>query len=67
MAEEVKSKKGTFTFGIMIFSLCFLLPMTLLGMFGFWLKNEQEVKLKCLEQGKTYVNQMCLTITPSTK
>lgn len=68
MSDEVQLRKGgSFSFAVVIFSVFFLLPIAFFGAYAFFLKNEQELKLKCLEQGKTYVNSMCLTITPSAK
>jgi len=68
MSNELNVRKGgSFSFAIVIFSVFFLLPIAFFGAYGFFLKNEQELKLKCLDQGKTYVNNMCLTITPPIK
>lgn len=63
MAEETKKTKGTFAFGVVIFCLFFMIPIMFMGMFGYWLKNEHELKMKCIDQGKTYVNSMCLPMT----
>jgi hypothetical protein len=63
MAEENKKTKGMFAFGTVIFCLFFMMPIMFMSLFGYWLKNEQELKVKCIEQGKTYVNSMCLQIT----
>lgn len=64
MSQETTVRKdGTFSFAVVIFSLFIMLPVAVFGAYGFYIKNEQELKLKCLEQGKTYVNSMCLQIT----
>ena len=61
MSEEITTRKGGgFAFALVIFSLCIMLPVALFASYGFYVKNEQELKLKCLEQGKTYVNSMCI-------
>ena len=61
--ETTVRKGGTFAFAVVIFSLFIMRPIAFFGAYAFFLKNEQELKLKCIEQGKTYVNGMCLQIT----
>lgn len=70
MADDMsvkKNKSGAFSFGIMIFSITILIPAAIFLAYAYYLKTEQEIKMKCIEQSKSYINGMCLQIAPLTK
>lgn len=69
MSDETikKNKSGAFSFGLVVFSITILIPLAAILAYGFHLKSEHEIKMKCIEQSKTYVNGMCLQMTPINK
>jgi len=69
MSDETikKNKSGAFSFGLVVFSMTILIPLALILVYGFHEINEHQIKMKCIEQSKTYVNGMCLQMTPINK
>lgn len=69
MADDLvnKNKSGAFSFGLVVFSITILIPVAAIMSYAYFIKTEQDIKMKCIEQGKTYVNSMCLSIPASTK
>ena len=60
-----KSPAGDhFTFAVIVFSLVFIVPLAIFAIIGFNHYSEHEMKMKCLELNKTYVNSLCLEISP---
>lgn len=59
---DATEKKGGFAFGLMIFGLFVIIPLAISAGIAYNMKNNQDLRLECLKQSKTYVNDMCLPI-----
>lgn len=59
--EQVAPKSKSFLLGMLIFSSCFLIPVVAFSLWAFSLHLNYELKLECVKQGRSYVNDLCLT------
>ena len=60
MQQEPSSHN--FSFGFVIFSLFFMIPLLLIGLFSYKEYNKHKIEIKCIEQNRTYVNSVCFDI-----
>ncbi len=68
MEEEIEEtvplrNKGSFSFGMLIFSIFILVPITVFSIWAFNLNSNHELKMECLKQGRTYINDLCIQVT----
>jgi hypothetical protein len=65
MSEQnsVVKDSGSFSFGILVFSICILIPIIVFSGWAYTNYLQNEAKMECLKSGRTFINDLCIQIT----